>query len=217
MSNDTKLSASQRAELEKPLNRAHVEERKLYGTSGPTLSYIAAHHAIREANRIFGYDGWTRRGLEMQLIQDEKKGDKYYVGYVAKVEVEAGDTVRHGWGFGQGIDKDLGGAHESAVKEAESDAMKRALMTFGDQFGLALYDKAQVNVVVDAPTKPSVPFEQERVYLNSIGFQETHYKRLKELAIPPQTLSELVFGARDSGMDDAENVLAHIGLTYKRN
>ena len=37
-------------------------------------------------------------------------------------------------------------AHESAVKEAESDAMKRALMTFGNHFGLALYDKEQSNV-----------------------------------------------------------------------
>src|SRR5262249_13193550 len=32
------------------------------------------------------------------------------------------------------------------VKEAETDAMKRALMTFGNPFGLALYDKDQTNV-----------------------------------------------------------------------
>ena len=41
---------------------------------------------------------------------------------------------------------DLGQAHESALKEAETDAMKRALMTFGNPFGLALYDKAQRQV-----------------------------------------------------------------------
>jgi DNA repair and recombination protein RAD52 len=41
---------------------------------------------------------------------------------------------------------DLGQAHESAIKEAETDAMKRALMTFGNPFGLALYDKEQANV-----------------------------------------------------------------------
>jgi hypothetical protein len=38
---------------------------------------------------------------------------------------------------------DLCLAHESAIKEAETDAMKCALMTFGNPFGLALYDKAQ--------------------------------------------------------------------------
>ena len=32
-------------------------------------------------------------------------------------------------------------AHESAIKEAETDAMKRALRSFGNTFGLALYDK----------------------------------------------------------------------------
>ena len=54
--------------------------------------------------------------------------------------------VREGSGAGHGIDVDLGLAHESALKEAETDAMKRALMTFGNPFGLALYDKQQRQV-----------------------------------------------------------------------
>jgi len=45
---------------------------------------------------------------------------------------------------------DLGQAHESALKEAETDAMKRALMTFGNPFGLALYDKRQREVTSSA-------------------------------------------------------------------
>ena len=48
---------------------------------------------------------------------------------------------------------DLGLAHESALKEAETDAMKRALMTFGNPFGLALYDREQRNVA-PPPTDP---------------------------------------------------------------
>jgi hypothetical protein len=54
--------------------------------------------------------------------------------------------IREGSGAGHGIDVDLGQAHESAIKEAETDAMKRALMTFGNPFGLALYDKQQRQV-----------------------------------------------------------------------
>ena len=54
--------------------------------------------------------------------------------------------MREGCGAGHGIDRDLGQAHESAIEEAETDAMKRALMTFGNTFGLALYDKDQTNV-----------------------------------------------------------------------
>ena len=56
------------------------------------------------------------------------------------------DVIREGSGAGHGIDADLGQAHESAIKEAETDAMKRALMTFGNPFGLALYDKQQREV-----------------------------------------------------------------------
>jgi hypothetical protein len=35
-------------------------------------------------------------------------------------------VVREGTGFGSGFGKDLGDAMESAIKEAETDAMKRA-------------------------------------------------------------------------------------------
>ena len=54
-----------------------------------------------------------------------------------------GLLIREGTGAGHGIDVDLGQAHESAIKEAETDAMKRALVTFGGRFGLSLYDRHQ--------------------------------------------------------------------------
>ena len=71
--------------------------------------------------------------------------------YIARVRVTVsagihGTLIREGTGAGHGIDTDLGLAHESAIKEAETDAMKRALMTFGNPFGLALYDKSQRQV-----------------------------------------------------------------------
>jgi hypothetical protein len=67
-------------------------------------------------------------------------------------------VIREGSGAGHGIDVDLGQAHESALKEAETDAMKRALMTFGNPFGLALYDKQQREVTSSAtPASNSNP------------------------------------------------------------
>ena len=54
--------------------------------------------------------------------------------------------VREGCGSGHGLGLSLGEAHESAIKEAETDAMKRALMTFGNPFGLALYDREKRGV-----------------------------------------------------------------------
>jgi len=138
--------------LKAPLNKAHVKQR---AQAGRQLSYIEGWKAIDEANRIFGFGNWHRRTEEMRLLSEPAVvGDKWRVYYAAKVSIRviAGDEYidREGWGYGSGIDKDLGQAHESALKEAETDAMKRALMTFGNPFGLALYDKEQKNVVDEA-------------------------------------------------------------------
>lgn len=143
----------QTAALSAPLDKARVATRE---QGGKTLSYIEAWHCIAEANRIFGFGHWNRETVELRQLgeprvtQDKYGKDQMRVGYSARVRitVRAGDSVivREGCGFGSGIDRDTDQAHESALKEAESDAMKRALMTFGNPFGLALYDKTQANV-----------------------------------------------------------------------
>ncbi len=51
-------------------------------------------------------------------------------------------------------------AHEIALKAAETDATKRALATFGNPFGLALYDKDQAHVT--KPRKPEIAAAHER-------------------------------------------------------
>ena len=65
-----------------------------------------------------------------------------------RIRVRAGDNVirREGSGSGHGVGPTPGEAHEHALKQAETDAMKRALVTFGNPFGLALYDKEQNGV-----------------------------------------------------------------------
>lgn len=133
-----------KAELTKPLDSTKVRQR---AQAGMKLDYIEGWHAIAEANRIFGFDGWTRETVEMlQVRKLELAGDKWRVGFMAKVRVSALDVIREGTGYGSGISKDPGDAIESAIKEAETDAMKRALMTFGNPFGLALYDRSRANV-----------------------------------------------------------------------
>lgn len=148
----------QKALLSAPLNKAHVATRQ---QAGQTLSYLTAWHVIAEANRIFGFGQWDRETVELRQLGEPRIVDgKSRVGYSARVRitVRAGDAVivREGCGFGSGIDRDSDQAHESALKEAESDAMKRGLMTFGNAFGLALYDKAQANVV-ETPPEPAKP------------------------------------------------------------
>lgn len=143
------------AALSAGLDRKHVRQRE---QAGRKFSYVEGWHAIAEANRIFGFDAWDRETVDVRLLGERQVGDKNRVAYMARVRitVRAGGAVivRDGCGYGSGIDKDIGQAHESALKEAETDAMKRGLMTFGNPFGLALYDKDQANVVTAPVAKP---------------------------------------------------------------
>ena len=152
----TRLSADQITALEAPLDRVRVKSRK---QAGREVSYIESWHAESEANRIFGYDGWDSAIKDLRLVSEREvvigKGGNYEkpgwsVSYVCTVRVDVyidgAFVTREGVGAGHGIDADPGQAHESAVKEAASDAEKRALKTWGNQFGLALYDKTQANV-----------------------------------------------------------------------
>lgn len=175
------------------------------------FDYLEAWHAIAEANRIFGYDAWDRETIEMRLVQEEttkigrKEGfagyDGYRIAYVARVRitVRAGEStvVRQGTGYGSGIDRDLGSAHESAVKEAESDAMKRALVTFGNQFGLALYDKEQTQV--DRTDEPEAP--QQR--LGPPPSRRARFQKAKPeepaTMVPNERLIELASQAANKG------------------
>lgn len=164
------FTPEQKAALAAPLNSGHVKTRAL---AGRQLSYIEGWWAISEANRIFGFDGWTRETVELKCVSERERkvgqGDGWGVTYIARVRVTVLGVPREGCGTGHGIDRDLGQAHEGALKESETDAMKRALMTFGNPFGLALYDKEQNGVEhTDKPTPaqtqpsaaaPKVPYE----------------------------------------------------------
>lgn len=141
--------------LRGPLSAENVKTRQ---QGSGRVSYVEGWHAIAEANRIFGFGAWDRETIECRCVSERqakmgqnKDRDGWRVAYVGRVRVtvRAGNTVivREGTGYGSGIDADVGEAHESAVKECETDAMKRALMTFGNPFGLALYDKEQTEVI----------------------------------------------------------------------
>jgi hypothetical protein len=65
-----------------------------------------------------------------------------------RIAVRAGaiTITREGCGSGEAKALSPGEAHEIALKAAETDATKRALATFGNPFGLALYDRELAGV-----------------------------------------------------------------------
>jgi DNA recombination protein Rad52 len=141
------FSEAQTRLLSGKLNRRHVRTRE---SRGQVLSYVEGWHAIAEANRVFGFEGWDREIVWCERVWEDGRRDPKACAYAARVRirVRAGDGIvcREGSGVGNGTGATLGEAHENALKEAETDAMKRALTTFGNLFGLALYDKAQAGV-----------------------------------------------------------------------
>jgi recombination DNA repair RAD52 pathway protein len=163
------LTDGQKALLTDKLDPAFLKRRE---QGGQTLTYIEGWRVIERANVIFGHDGWDRETIELTKTVQETYPKTFFdkatrkkvvaldeagepiqmhrVGYLARVRitVRAGEIriVREGTGYGQGVAQDPNMAFEGAVKEAETDATKRAMMTLGDQFGLTLYDKEQRNV-----------------------------------------------------------------------
>ena len=140
--------------LNQPIDPKNVETRDGNRSGTLQLAYVESWHVIKEANRIFGFDGWQSETIQLDCVQN----DDVCVTYIAKVRVTVGDVIREGVGAGHGKGErvNLGDKHESAVKEAESDARKRALMQFGNQFGLSLYDakKAWKNTKKDRSAEP---------------------------------------------------------------
>lgn len=141
-------------DLSKKLDPAHVRPAKQYGPKG---DYIEGWHAMAEANRIFGFGEWDYALTDCKCVSERPKKigkdgkDGWAVSYIATVQVFVGSVRRQDVGAGHGYDLDCGLAHESAIKEAVTDALKRALRSFGSPFGLALYDKTRENVGIDLP------------------------------------------------------------------
>ena len=128
--------------LQEPLDKTNIKQRK--GAKGRQLDYVTGGYVIATANRIFGFDGWNCQTIEMKLVKENP------ISYVARVRVTVGDVVREGFGGAEGRD------HENTVKSAETDALKRALKSFGNQFGLPLYDQEDnQNNIIDSSSKPA--------------------------------------------------------------
>lgn len=134
------FTQTQVRKLRSRLRPQHVRTREAEGVS---LSYLEGWHVLAEANRIFGFDGWDRETISSECVWTKQVSGRYCAAYVTRIRirVRAGEAVivREGSGAGESNAATPGQAHEFAAKAAETDATKRALMTFGNAFGLSLY------------------------------------------------------------------------------
>ena len=157
--------------LQEPLNPSVIV--KPSGSFGPKGDYIEGWHAINEANRIFGFDAWSYTTEFQKVCQTTNEKGNIEIGYICKCTLRVGGVERQDIGYGSGAAKKEGDAHEGAVKEAVTDALKRCLRTFGNPFGLALYDKSRANVGAPVVTQIALISDEQRddlkVLIDSFG------------------------------------------------
>jgi Rad52/22 family double-strand break repair protein len=151
------FSVNQVRALRRQPDHRHVRTREI---NGRELSYLEGWYSISEANRIFGFDGWSRETVESRCVLARENRGTFLAVYLARVRVTVhadGTTIiREGHGTGEGRGSSPGEVHDIALKAAETDATKRALATFGRPFGLELYRGGRTEAR-PLPSPPVVP------------------------------------------------------------
>ena len=142
------INQQQFEQLLKPLNEARVAKR---GQAGRQLSYLEAWDVKAHLIRIFGFGGWSADVQESALVfEDKNENGQWNVGYkvVLRLIIPSLDCTYTEAAVGSANLPQRGEAHDMAIKTAESDALKRAAINLGTQFGLSLYNNGSLRDVV---------------------------------------------------------------------
>ena len=174
------LTDPQLTQLMRDLHPDRVATRKQGGTS---LSYLQAWDVKATLIRIFGFGGFSADATDCEIINIEDNVPKYTGSYGNKVEVPIEYTKDGRIKFGTAnfrvtarvrvqltipqlgctyseyaassqTGPDLGEVTDFAIKTAESDALKRAAIYLGSQFGLSLYDNGSHRDVIKVILAP---------------------------------------------------------------
>jgi len=144
------------------ITRMLARKSELNPAGGPQAAWTAIAHA----NRIFGPQGWSREVLEMRNAANREREGINTSAYVARVRLTVampdGPVIRDSHGCGEGKGRTPFEAHDQGLKAAELDATLRALATFGNAFGLAVFSgagpsKAQRKKAADLKPDPASP------------------------------------------------------------
>ncbi|MYI85309.1 MAG: hypothetical protein F4081_00620 [Dehalococcoidia bacterium] len=156
--------------LGEPLDEGLVSYRK--GRKGRTFAYLEGRTAIDQANRIFGFGGWGWELLGDVTLResesvDQKTGEtRRFRAYSATVRVAVpGSSPRTDVGFHAVTEETVEG-HETAFKGCVTDALKRALRGYGEQFGNSLYGDGAPGDVAPALRRTIVSLGRKQ------GFEE---------------------------------------------
>ena len=191
------LSPAVSQALGQPIDPELVSQRK--GRGGRVFDYLEGHAVIDQANRIFGYGGWGYELVENVTLRqietvDPQTGEvKVAQGYSAPVRVTvAGALPRTDIGVHPVAEETFDG-HDTAMKGAVTDGLKRAFRGFGVQFGNAFYG--------DQPQAGNQP-QPQRVPAPANGNPGRNQSNGKSPGRQAQSLSSTGSGDRRNGSQE---------------
>lgn len=141
--------ATLQSRLDKQLGPEFISSRP--GAAGQKVHYLAAEKVINLANEVFGFNGWSSsiQNIQIDFVDINEPAGKVSLGLSVTVRVTLKDGAYHediGYGHIENC-KGKAAAFEKAKKEGTTDALKRALRTFGNVLGNCVYDKEYVSKV----------------------------------------------------------------------
>lgn len=146
------LSDGQIRTLMAPLNQNRISHRKQGGSS---LSYLEAWDVKATLIRVFGFGGFSAECIETDVFDirnpDPNNDKKFAVSARCTVRLtihQLGVVFTESAASSQVGSQGIGDVADFAIKTAESDALKRAAIYLGTQFGLSLYNNGSTQEVI---------------------------------------------------------------------
>lgn len=149
------LNAKQVEQLLRPVNPRRVQKDR------DGMSHLAGYDVSAHLTRIFGFGGWEKRIRSLELVSEaelkDTKRDRmgWHVTYrclmTLHVKDPAGNVIWSNDDGATGSASNLpakGDAHDFAMKNAITYALKRCAKDLGDQFGLSLYNKGSLDPLI---------------------------------------------------------------------
>ena len=204
------LSPAVTQALGQPIDSQLVSQRK--GRGGKSFDYLEGHIVIAQANRIFGYGGWgyelvgdvTLRRIE--TVNPQTGEVKVEQGYSAPVRVSvAGALPRADIGV-HPVAEDTFDGHDTAIKGAVTDGLKRAFRSFGVQFGNGFYG--------DQPQVGNSP-QPQRVHAQTNGNSGQTQGRSRSESQIEKLRKRLFEIAAEQGLDEDQVRVAVVDRTGK--
>ncbi len=208
------FSDTQLEQLKNDLDPNRIKSRQ---KGDINLSYLEGFDIIDTANKVFGYGNWSYTVSSInQVSSEQNQNQNHVICYKAVVQVLVYNdshtlkVQREDVGFGTGISKTLADAHEGGAKEAVTDAIKRCLRSFGNQFGNSLYSKTKLQSNSQAQNyQHPVNNNQHHHQNQSLQNNSLNYTQLTTLGLSVMQQDQCLIVVGDNLFENKEVIKKH--------